>query len=328
MILLPNGIKIAIECDGDQFHGAAEFENDLMRQKVLERCGWQFFRVRGAEYYSNRKKALEPLWALLSKNEAQKQEAQITNTQTSTIEKIENATVETKQPVKKKQPGSSTNNQSEQIDLFDKESQTAIDAPSEQPIPVGNSTKKSTNLFSCSEFLVFTSMQNVYKIQNRGFTIKTQVKNKIEFEPGEKIVCFTGTNNYSGYLLVAFENGKAGKISFSKYQTEQNRRKLKNAFNGESKLIFIEHIENDIDLIAVSNVVASNKNKIILFNTKLIPPVKSKASLGVQVMRLKVGSVMTTVKKLDEVNLLNDPEYYRKPKISAIGYYLKVGDEI
>jgi DNA gyrase subunit A len=80
-------------------------------------------------------------------------------------------------------------------------------------------------------------------------------------------------------------------------------------------------------LIAVSNVAASNKNKIILFNTELIHPVDRRTSLGVQIMRLKDGSVMT-VKKLDEVILLNDPEYYRKPRISAVGYYLKDGDEI
>ena len=35
VILLPNGVKIAIECDGDKFHGAEQFENDLMRQKVI-----------------------------------------------------------------------------------------------------------------------------------------------------------------------------------------------------------------------------------------------------------------------------------------------------
>jgi hypothetical protein len=39
--ILSNGIKIAIECDGDKYHGAEQFQNDLMRQKVLERCGWQ-----------------------------------------------------------------------------------------------------------------------------------------------------------------------------------------------------------------------------------------------------------------------------------------------
>jgi superfamily I DNA and/or RNA helicase/very-short-patch-repair endonuclease len=66
--VLPNGVKIAIECDGDKFHGIEQFQNDLMRQKVLERCGWQFFRVRGCEYYSNRQKALLPLWDLIEYN--------------------------------------------------------------------------------------------------------------------------------------------------------------------------------------------------------------------------------------------------------------------
>lgn len=70
MPVLPNGIKIAVECDGDYWHGPDQYQNDISRQKVLERCGWQFFRVRGYEYYSNREKALEPLWKLLSIKEA------------------------------------------------------------------------------------------------------------------------------------------------------------------------------------------------------------------------------------------------------------------
>jgi superfamily I DNA and/or RNA helicase/very-short-patch-repair endonuclease len=66
--LFPDGTKIAIECDGDNWHGPEQFQSDLVRQKVLERCGWQFFRVRGYEYYSNREKALEPLWEIFRKH--------------------------------------------------------------------------------------------------------------------------------------------------------------------------------------------------------------------------------------------------------------------
>jgi very-short-patch-repair endonuclease len=72
VVLLENGIKFAIECDGDKFHGAEQFQNDLMRQKVLERCGWQFFRVRGFEYYSNRNKALDPFWKIINAFKEQK----------------------------------------------------------------------------------------------------------------------------------------------------------------------------------------------------------------------------------------------------------------
>ncbi len=69
----PDGTKIAIECDGDKWHGAEKYQDDMMRQKVLERCGWQFFRVRGGEYYSNREKALEPLWRMFKEHDLKKQ---------------------------------------------------------------------------------------------------------------------------------------------------------------------------------------------------------------------------------------------------------------
>jgi very-short-patch-repair endonuclease len=56
--IFSDGTKIAIECDGDKWHEAEQHQNDIMRQKVLERCGWQFFRIRGYEYYTNREKTL------------------------------------------------------------------------------------------------------------------------------------------------------------------------------------------------------------------------------------------------------------------------------
>ena len=65
VMLLPDGTKIAIECDGDKWHGPEKYQDDILRQKVLERCGWQFFRVRGYEYYTNREKALEQLWNMI-----------------------------------------------------------------------------------------------------------------------------------------------------------------------------------------------------------------------------------------------------------------------
>lgn len=49
--------KIAIECDGDMYHGINELENDLTRQSILERCGWKFVRIRASEFYYNKEKS-------------------------------------------------------------------------------------------------------------------------------------------------------------------------------------------------------------------------------------------------------------------------------
>ena len=53
-----NNQKIAIECDGDKYHGIEELDNDLNRQSILERCGWKFVRIRASEYYYDREKCI------------------------------------------------------------------------------------------------------------------------------------------------------------------------------------------------------------------------------------------------------------------------------
>jgi very-short-patch-repair endonuclease len=57
--------RIAVECDGDQWHGPDRYDYDMNRQRILERCGWKFWRVRGSEYYYNPEKALDSLWETL-----------------------------------------------------------------------------------------------------------------------------------------------------------------------------------------------------------------------------------------------------------------------
>lgn len=57
--------RLAVECDGDRWHGPDRYADDLARQRQLERCGWTFWRVRGSQYYCNPARSLEPLWSLL-----------------------------------------------------------------------------------------------------------------------------------------------------------------------------------------------------------------------------------------------------------------------
>lgn len=63
VVVGPHG-KFAIECDGDFWHGPEQFENDLIRQETLERCGWQFYRITESKFYSD-PTALDELWPRL-----------------------------------------------------------------------------------------------------------------------------------------------------------------------------------------------------------------------------------------------------------------------
>ena len=171
------------------------------------------------------------------------------------------------------------------------------------------------------EILVFTSASNVFKVAKTEVFNIHQVLEKINPEEGEKPIYVTGDKNYAGFLIVAFENGKVGKISMSSFKTEFKRKKLKNAFNSESRLIFIERTDSDIDLVSVSSI-----NKVILFSTAQINPVDSRTTKGVQVMKQKDGSRMIKMVRSDQTRLA-DPEFYRKG-LNVVGFYLKKGDEV
>lgn len=57
--------RLAVECDGDQWHGPDRYEQDMARQRDLERAGWRFVRIRGGDFYRDQTKAMESVWAEL-----------------------------------------------------------------------------------------------------------------------------------------------------------------------------------------------------------------------------------------------------------------------
>jgi very-short-patch-repair endonuclease len=46
--------RLAVECDGEAWHGPENFEKDMARQRQLERAGWRFVRIRESEFYAGR----------------------------------------------------------------------------------------------------------------------------------------------------------------------------------------------------------------------------------------------------------------------------------
>ena len=58
--------RLAVECDGDRWHGPDVWHRDRARQQVLERAHWTFERIRGSAFYRDPDAALLPLWRRLS----------------------------------------------------------------------------------------------------------------------------------------------------------------------------------------------------------------------------------------------------------------------
>jgi len=70
LVVQGENAKLAIECDGDQYHnGLEKWHEDIERQQIIERSGWQFWRLSGSSFYRHKHKALDSLWEKLEELE-------------------------------------------------------------------------------------------------------------------------------------------------------------------------------------------------------------------------------------------------------------------
>ncbi len=177
-----------------------------------------------------------------------------------------------------------------------------------------------------ADLLLFSNKCIVYKVRihelqdSKASLLGDYLNNILDLEPDEKIIKMYATENYDGYFLFSYENGKMAKIPLSSYATKTNRKKLSNAYNAASKLVDMFFLEADTDFAAFSSI-----DKVLVFNTSQINPKATRDSQGVNVLKSKKGSVLSRVVPLSETKL-NDPDYYRA-NIPAIGYYLKEEDK-
>jgi very-short-patch-repair endonuclease/transcription elongation GreA/GreB family factor len=55
------GRRLAVECDGDRYHGPERWADDMRRQRILERVGWSFWRCFGSNYQIDQQGVMDDL---------------------------------------------------------------------------------------------------------------------------------------------------------------------------------------------------------------------------------------------------------------------------
>lgn len=60
-----NDRRLAIECDGDRYHGPDRWSDDMVRQRILERAGWEIWRCFASRFVRDRDGVITELLALL-----------------------------------------------------------------------------------------------------------------------------------------------------------------------------------------------------------------------------------------------------------------------
>ena len=65
-LVIQQGDKlVAIECDGEKYHGPDRWEYDQRREAQLRRAGWKFWRISGSAFYRDKEGTMEGLWKFL-----------------------------------------------------------------------------------------------------------------------------------------------------------------------------------------------------------------------------------------------------------------------
>ncbi|HHW47724.1 MAG TPA: topoisomerase IV [Clostridiaceae bacterium] len=177
-----------------------------------------------------------------------------------------------------------------------------------------------------ADLLLFSNKQIVYKLRiyeindSKASGLGEFLPNLLQLDEDEKIIYLVATDNYRGFLLFSFENGKMAKIDLGSYATKTNRKKLANAYSGLSPLVSIMFLEDDTELVAYSSI-----NKVLVFNTLNINLKTTRDSQGVQVLKSKKSSTLVAVKRVEESGI-SHLDYYRTKNIPAVGCYLKDED--
>ena len=146
------------------------------------------------------------------------------------------------------------------------------------------------------ELLVFTDQRQVYKCKVAQFEdtksaqLGSYLPTDLGMDPDESVIWVIDPEDYKADVLFVFENGRVARVALAGYVTKTNRKRLKNAIYGGSKLLFATVLKEDRDLALVSS-----DQRLINFNTSLLKTKTTNSTQGIQAFTAKNGRIVTMV---------------------------------
>ena len=196
----------------------------------------------------------------------------------------------------------------------------------EQKFKEGDSLLFSRETSNRADLLVFTDQFQCYKSRLSEFEdgkasqLGDYLPQKLGMEQGESVISVVLTQDYSGFVLFFFENGKVAKVPLNAYETKTNRKKLTGAYCDKSPLVSVYALQADEQMA-----VYASDGRALIFSTAQLLPKTTRNTQGVTVMSLKRKAVMNAVLPLEQSGIENQGRY-RTKTIPAAGALLKPED--
>ena len=176
------------------------------------------------------------------------------------------------------------------------------------------------------DLLIFTDKQQVYKVRVADFedtkasVLGVYLPTRLEMDEGENVLCMIKPGDYSGDLLLFFENGKAARVSLSAYATKTNRKRLTGAYSDKSPLVSLLSLDGEREIA-----VFSTEGRALLFSSALLTPKTSRTTIGVALMNVKKKYVIERAVFAENSPITNAARY-RARSIPVAGALLRDED--
>ena len=210
---------------------------------------------------------------------------------------------------------------------FKKITTQSLRGASDQKFKDGDELRQTLDATNKQEILFFTDKQQVYKAHLYDFddtkasVLGEYLPSRLAMDEDESPVFMLLPGEYTGSLVVVFENGKAARFELSGFATKTNRRRLTGAYSDRSPAKAFFHLTEERDI----TIFASNGRALTL-NTSLIPEKATRTTVGVQVMVLRGSHTVTRACAAAEVSFAQ-PRRYVSHSIPSIGALLKEEDK-
>ncbi len=196
----------------------------------------------------------------------------------------------------------------------------------EQKYKEGDGPAQQLETTNRDELLVFTNMQNAYKLRlseledSKASLLGSYLPTVLGMDSGEQTVSVVPAGDYKSHILFFFENGKAARLPLSVYETKTNRKRLVNAYSDRSPLVSVVTFADECEVAA-----ASSEGRAIVFGTALLAPKTSRTTQGVNVLTLKKKHTLAWAEPFSSSGIKN-PQRYRMRSLPAAGALLREED--
>ncbi|MDY4191057.1 MAG: DNA topoisomerase (ATP-hydrolyzing) subunit A [Oscillospiraceae bacterium] len=196
----------------------------------------------------------------------------------------------------------------------------------EQKLKEGDEVRLALEGVNSAHLLFFTDRCQVYKARGWDFddtkasVLGEYVPAKLGMDPDEKAVFMAVTQDYSGFMLFFFENGKAAKVELSSYATKTNRKKLVGAYSDKSPVAAMFQVGEDGEYL-----MESSGGRMLIAHTGAVAVKATKNTQGVAVMTLKKNAIVARVRPFEE-QLIGNPHRFRTKTLPAMGAFPREGD--